>query len=46
MIDSEIFHSYEHFETWWQNLNPQDTFDIHEAKTIFFNLETYDIGAI
>ena len=46
MIDDINFESSDHFFTWWEAQNPNDVFDMNEAMTIFFNTETYDLGAI
>jgi len=46
MIETEKFFSSEHFLSWWEELQPSDDLDMQEAMTIFFNLETYDLGAL
>ena len=37
-----MFLSLEEFLEWFQGLNPEETVDMHEAYTIFFNQETYE----
>ena len=46
MIDDQQFSDSHEFLSWWDSLNPSDSLDLQEAFTIFFNLETYDIGAV
>lgn len=36
-----IFEGIDDFIEWYFNLNPNDPIDMHEAMTIFFNLDTY-----
>ncbi len=45
MIDYMKFTEIEDFFKWWNEQNPDDDMDLHEAWTIFFNQDTY-IGVI
>ena len=44
MIDGIFIEDFESFLDWYSNLEPKQTPDLHEAMTIYFNLETYDTG--
>jgi hypothetical protein len=46
MIEDLYVENFETFMEWYSNTAPTEVPDMHEAMTIFFNLETYDLGAI
>lgn len=37
----DIYEDFADFCCWFQDLMPEDTLDLQEAATIYFNLETY-----
>lgn len=43
MIDSFYIEQIEDFLEWYFRLNPQEIPDMHEAMTIYFNQESYQI---
>lgn len=46
MIENVYIEDLESFMEWFTEVNPCEAPDMREALTIFFNLETYDLGAI
>ena len=40
MIDGVFIEDFESFLDWWESLS-LEAVDMHEAMTIYFNLETY-----
>jgi hypothetical protein len=46
MIEDVYIEDFEDFMEWFADTNPNEFPDINEAMQVYFNLETYDLGAI
>ena len=46
MIEEAEFETLEDFMYWWADQNPEDDLNTAEMASIFFNLDTYNVGNI